>query len=102
MSEATPNQGLFRVYATSWLIAAAFVVAIAFTASDLPKLGIAIYLSIGLTLWVLNMVLTKSGPRNGHKLSHALLSAAFALVWPLVIVALVVYLASGVVEGLRH
>jgi len=102
MSEATPNQGLFRVYATSWLIAAAFVVTIAFTASDLPKLGIVIYLGIGLAMWVVNMVLTKGGPRNGHGLSHALLAAAFALVWPLVIVGLVVYLGTAVVQALRQ
>ncbi|MET7687985.1 hypothetical protein ABZT06_08390 [Streptomyces sp. NPDC005483] len=91
MSEATPNQGLFRVYAASWLIAAVFAVTITFTATDLPKLGVAVYLGIGLALWAGNMLLTKGGPRNGHGLSHAVLAAAFALVWPLVTVALVVY-----------
>lgn len=101
MSERVPNQGLYRIYATEWLVAAGFVVAIVFTTSDLPKLGIAIYLGIGLALWAANMALTKGGPR-GHGLSHALLAAAFALVWPLVIVALVGYLASAVWEGVRR
>jgi len=102
MNEASPNQGLFRIYAAAWLIGAAMVVAVAFAASGPPKLGVAVYLCIGLALWAVNMVLTKGAPTNGHGLSHALLAAAFALVWPLVIVGLVVYLASGIVAGLRH
>jgi hypothetical protein len=102
VNETSPNQGLFRIYAAAWLIGAAMVVLVAFTASDLPKLGVAVYLCIGLALWAVNMVLTKGAPRNGHGLSHALLTAAFALVWPLVIVALVAYLASAIVAGLRH
>lgn len=102
MTEAPSNQGLFRVYATSWLVAAVFVVTITFTATDLPKLGVAAYFGIGLALWAVNMVLTKGGPRNGHGLSHALLAAAFALVWPLVIVALVAYLGTAVVHALRQ
>lgn len=101
MNEVTPNQGLFRIYATAWLVAAVFAVTIAFTATDLPKLGIAAYLGIGLALWAVDMVLTKGAPREGHGLSHALLAAAFALIWPLVIVALVVYLGTAVVAGLR-
>lgn len=102
MSEAARNQGLFRVYAASWLTAATFAATIAFTASDLSNLAIAIYLGIGLALWAVNMVLTKGRPRDGHGLSHAMLAAAFALIWPLVIVGLVVYLASGVIAGLRR
>ncbi|MFJ4932329.1 hypothetical protein ACIP8U_00460 [Streptomyces pseudovenezuelae] len=102
MTEATPNQGLFRIYAVNWLVGAAMVVTVAFTASDLPDLGIAIYLGIGLTLWIVDMVLTKGAPRTGHALSHAMLAAAFALVWPLVVVALVMYLASGVIAGVRR
>jgi hypothetical protein len=102
VNEASPNQGLFRIYAAAWLIGAAMVVAVAFTASDLPKLGAAVYLCIGLALWAVNMVLTKGAPRNGHGLSHALLAAAFALVWPLVIVALVVYLGTAVVQAARQ
>lgn len=75
---------------------------IAFTASDFPRLGIAVYLGIGVALWVADMVLTGGRPGDGHGLSHAVLAAAFALVWPLVILALVVYLGSAVVQGLRH
>ena len=102
MSEATPNQGLFRIYAVSWLIGVAMVIVVAFTASDLPDLGIGIYLGIGLALWAANMVLTKGRPRDGHGLSHALLAAAFALIWPLVVVALVVYLGTAVVQAARQ
>ena len=102
MSEATPNQGLFRIYAVSWLVGAAMVVAVVFAASDLPDLGIAIYLAIGLALWVVNMLLTKGRPRDGHGLSHALLAAAFALIWPLVIVGLVVYLGTAVFQAVRE
>lgn len=102
MNETSPNQGPFRIYAVSWLVGVAMVVAVAFAASELPVLGVAGYLCIGLALWTVNMVLTKGAPRNGHGLSHAMLTAAFALVWPLVIVALVAYLASAIVAGLRH
>ena len=101
MSETAPNQGLFRIYAFSWLLAAAFAITLAFTATDLPILGVVAYLGIGLALWAADMLLTKGAPREGHGLSHAVLAAAFALIWPLVIVGLVVYLASGVVAGLR-
>lgn len=101
MSGATPNRGLFRIYAVSWLVGTAIVIVVAFQISGLPDRDIAIYLGIGLALWAVNMVLTKGRPRDGHGLSHALLAAAFALVWPLVIVALVAYLASAIVAGLR-
>ncbi|WP_328336759.1 hypothetical protein [Streptomyces violaceus] len=102
MSERAANQGLFRFYALGYLITGIFVMVIAFEVSDLPDLGIAIYLGFGVVLWVVNMVLTSGQPRGGHGLSHAVLSAAFALVWPLVIVALIYYLSLGVIEGLRR
>jgi hypothetical protein len=102
VNEASPNQGLFRIYAAAWLMGAAMVVAVVFTASDLPKLGVAVYLCIGLALWAVDMVLTNGRPRGGHGLSHAMLTAAFALIWPLVIVGLVVYLGTAVVQAARQ
>ncbi|MGW2721418.1 hypothetical protein [Streptomyces sp. NPDC001492] len=102
MSETSPNQGLFRLYAFECLIAAAFVIVIAFTISDVPHLGIAIYLGIGAVLWVVDMVLTGGRPADGHGLSHAVLVAAFALMWPLVVAALIGYVGLGVVDALRR
>lgn len=100
MSETHPNQGLFRIYAVAWLVAAAFVIVIAFQVSDLPDVAVAIYLGIGVALWVVNMALTGGAPRQGHGLSHALLAAAFALVWPLVIAAACAALGSMAFKAL--
>ncbi|MCX5598426.1 hypothetical protein OOK29_09775 [Streptomyces phaeochromogenes] len=101
MSETVPNQGLFRMYAVAWVVAASMVVVVAFAVTDLPPEGIAAYLLIGAILWIIDMVLTKGGPRPGHAASHAVLVAAFALIWPLIPVALIGYLAWGAVRALR-
>jgi len=92
VSEAIPNQTLFRLYAAMWLLASATVIMIAFDVSDLSDRGIAIYLGIGVALWAVDMAFAGRRSTRGHGLAHALLVAAFALVWPLTIVALVVAL----------
>lgn len=102
MSEVSPNQGRFRIYAFTWLIGSATVTLIAFDASGLSGSGMAIYLGVGAALWAVNMILTRGESRNGHGLAHAVLTAALALLWPLAIVVLVgclIALAGCLVYG---
>ncbi|MER6492691.1 hypothetical protein [Streptomyces griseorubiginosus] len=101
MTSRVENQGLFRVYAITWFAFAATAFSLVYAAVDVPASAVVTYAAIGVGLWLVNMVLTKGGPQ-GHALSHAVLAAAFAAVWPLVVVALAVYLGSAVVQGLRH
>ena len=96
MSESPANRDLFRLYAAACLIGAVMVVAVAFAATDLPDVGILIYLGIGVALWGLDLAITGVVRQQEHGLARLVLLAAFALVWPLAIVALVVYLGSGV------
>lgn len=96
-----PNQSLYRIYATECLIASAAAITIAFQAAHLPDLAIALYLGIGAALWCVDMALTGSQAPRGHGLSHALLIAAVALVWPLALVAVAAVLVHGVIQGLR-
>jgi hypothetical protein len=102
MSEAVPNQALFRLYATLWLIGSVVFIVIALQNSDLPGLGVTIYLGIGVALWGANMALTGGRSPRGHALSHALLTAAFAPLWPLAIAALLAYLVLYAVKDLRR
>lgn len=101
MSETIPNQGLFRMYAVAWTAAASMTVMVAFAATGLPPEGIVAYLLVGALLWGIDMVLTKGGPRSGHGASHAILVAAFALVWPLVLLGLMGYLVWEVARELQ-
>jgi hypothetical protein len=101
VSAQTENQGLFRVYAVTWFAFAATAFSLVCTATGVPGSAVVIYAAIGGGLWLVNMVLTKGGPQ-GHALSHAVLAAAFAVVWPLVVAALVVYLGSAVFSALRE
>lgn len=101
MSETIPNQGLFRMYAVAWVAAASMTVMVAFAATGLPREGIVAHLLVGALLWGIDMVLTGGRSAPGHGASHAILVAAFALVWPLVLAGILVFLVAGVVHGLR-
>ena len=101
MTTRVENQGLFRVYAITWFAFAATAFGLAYAAADVPVSAVATYAAIGVGLWLVNMVLTKGGPQ-GHALSHAVLAAAFAVVWPLVVAALALYLGSAVCSALRE
>lgn len=108
MNEASPNRDLYRIYAAACLIGSATVVAIAFELSDLPDIGIIIYLAIGVALWCVDMLVTTiargataHAGRQGHGLAHAVLIAGFALVWPLAVVAVLAFLGRGVVKALQ-
>ncbi|MGW7087542.1 hypothetical protein ACWGH2_29155 [Streptomyces sp. NPDC054871] len=100
MSETIPNQGLFRMYAVAW-VAASMTVMVAFAVTGLPPEGVVTYLLVGALLWGIDMVLTRGRSERGHRASHAILVAAFALVWPLVLAGILVFLVAGVVHGLR-
>src|ERR1041385_238568 len=102
MSDTAAGRDLFMVYAATCLTAAALAVVIAFQISDLPDLDIAIYLGIGVALWCLNLALTGVIRQQNHGLARLVLLAAFALVWPLVIAALVGYLGWDAVRAARQ
>lgn len=101
MSETVPNQGLFRMYAVAWVVAASMTVMVAFAATGLSPEGIVAYLLVGALLWGIVMALTGGRSERGHGASHAILVAAFALVWPLVLLGLMGYLAWGVARELQ-
>lgn len=100
MSETTEDRGLFRLYAAACLIGAAMVVAIAFALSDFSNLAIAIYLGIGVALWCLDLAVTGVVRQQDHALARLVLLAAFALVWPLAIAALVAFLGAATFKAL--
>jgi NADH:ubiquinone oxidoreductase subunit 6 (subunit J) len=94
VSEASPNRDLFRIYAVACLIGSAFVVAVAYSLADVSDVAVTIYLAIGVALWAVDMAVTGMVRRRTgdaanweHGLAHAVLVAAFALVWPLVLLA---------------
>ncbi|MWA08766.1 hypothetical protein [Streptomyces sp. BA2] len=101
MSKAVPNQGLFRVYTVAWVVAAGMVVVVTFAVIDLPPEGIVAYLLVGAILWGIDMALTGGRSEPGHGASHAILVAAFALVWPLVLLGVMGYLVWGVARELQ-
>lgn len=101
MIDTTPNQSLYRLYAIACLIGAAMVIAVAFAVSDLPALGIAIYLGIGVALWCLDLVVTGVVWQREHGLARLVLLAGFALVWPLAVAALVAFLGAATFKALR-
>lgn len=102
MSSTTANHGLFRIYAIACLIAAVFVITIVFEASNLPDLGIVIYLGIGVALFILDLALTGTVRQRQNGLARLVLLASFALVWPAVVVALIVYLGWAVAREVRQ
>lgn len=106
MSEASPNRGLFRIYAAECLIGSAFAFAVAYQLMDVSNAIVTVYLAIGVALWGIDMAVTgtRRSPtaREGRGLAHAVLLAAFALVWPLAVVAVVAFLGWGVVKALQQ
>lgn len=104
MSGTSPNQSRFRIYALMWVNASVLVVATAFVLADPPTLFTVVYFVLAGVLWGGNMAL--NGTRRAdaatqdHRLAHALLTAAAALVWPLTLALVVVILAGGVVSDL--
>lgn len=102
MSEATSSRDLFRIYAFACLIGCAAIATVAFQVSDLPDLGIAVYLAIGVVLWGVDLALTGVVRQQNHGLARLVLLAAFALVWPLAVVALLVSLGAATFKALRR
>ena len=102
MSAPVPSQGLFRLYAVLWLVGAAAAVTLAFQLAVLPHVVGVGYLAVGVALWAVDMVLTSGSPRQGHGLAHAVLVAAAALAWPVVLLVLAGYLGRGVMQEIRR
>ena len=100
MSETTDDRARFRFYAVACLIGAAMVVAIAFTLSDLPNLAVAVYLGIGVALWCLDLAVTGVVGQQDHGLARLVLLAAFTLIWPLVVAALLAFLGVATFKAL--
>jgi hypothetical protein len=100
VSGAPDSCALFRIYAAGCLVGCALVVAVAFQLSDLPDLAIVIYLAIGVALWGVDLALTGVVRQQDHGLARLVLLAAFALVWPLVVAALVVFLGAATFKAL--
>jgi len=98
--EATRNVGLFRIYAVCWLFAALAAVMIVVTAIQVPTWATAGYAAIAVTLWAANKVFIARG-QTEHVLAHDITTAAAALVWPLVLAGLAIYLMTAVVAGLK-
>ncbi|GAA1888159.1 hypothetical protein GCM10009837_07510 [Streptomyces durmitorensis] len=101
MSGIVPNQGLFRMYAVAWVAAASMTAMVTLAVTGLSPEGIMAHLLVGAFLWGIDMLLTGARPEPGHGASHAILVAALALVWPLVLAGIIVFLVAGVVHGLR-
>jgi hypothetical protein len=97
----TVNQGLFRLYAVVWFVFAATVLNVVYAATDVPGAAVVIYAAIGFGLWLIDMMVTKGGPQ-GHALSHAVLVAAFAVIWPFVIAALTLWFGVTLVRAVAH
>lgn len=109
MTEANPKRDLFRIYAVGCLIGAAFVVTVAYQLADVPDVAVTTYLAIGVALWAVDMVVTGiirsrtvDAANWGHGLAHAVLVAAFALVWPLAVVAALFALGAVTFKALRE
>lgn len=94
---------LFRSYAVAWLFAALSAAAIA--ASVVPATGwmLAGYAAVAVALWVADKVfVVRRRTQTEHVLAHDITTAAAAIVWPLVLVGLLVFLLAAVVAGLRE
>lgn len=102
MSETPDNRDLFRIYAAGCLIGCAAVIAVAFQLSDLPTLGIVIYLAIGIALWGVDLVSTGVVRQRDHGLARLVLLAAFAVIWPVAVAALLVFLGATAFKALRR
>lgn len=99
--EAARNVGLFRLYAIEWLLAALTTVTIVASAVPAPAWMRAGYAAIAVTLWAANKLFIARG-QSEHVLAHDITTAAAALVWPLVLAGLLIYLMPAVVAGLRR
>lgn len=107
MSETTPNQGLFRVYAALWLVGCMLVAVVALDLTDPPSLVVVTYLAIAVGLWLLDMALTvgrraSRAQHSGHAIAHAVTVTALAVVWPLTIAGVIACLVAGAVCDLRR
>jgi hypothetical protein len=102
VSATTGNRDLFRIYAAGCLIGCAGVIAVAFQLSDLPTLGVVIYLAIGIALWGVDLALTGVVRQRDHGLARLVLLAAFAVIWPVAIAALLVFLGVATFKALRR
>lgn len=108
MSETVANQGLFRLYAVLWLVGLSLVAMVAHQLAGPSRSTAVIYLAIGAGLWLLNLALAATGRRgpgtepDGHAAAHAILTAAFALVWPLALAGVVVVFVAVAVNDLRR
>ncbi|MEU3613496.1 hypothetical protein ABZ725_14430 [Streptomyces sp. NPDC006872] len=102
MNDAVPNQRLFRLYAAAWVLAASAAVAITFQLVRPSPTAVFIYLGIAAVMWGVDARLAGGRRPHGHGVSHGLLIAAIALVWPLAIVVLAALLAGDVAKGLRR
>jgi hypothetical protein len=96
------NRGLFRMYAALWFAAAATAVTLALQLTGAPDLAIAIYLGIGAALWGADLVVTGTVRQPDHGLARLVLLAAFALAWPVALVALVALLARAVIRDVQQ
>lgn len=109
MSETVPNEGLFRLYAAMWLVGLSLAAATVYTLADPSELTAAVYLAVGAGLWLLDLALVAIWRRrslgteaDGHAAAHAILTAAFALVWPLALAGVVVAFVVVAVNDLRR
>lgn len=109
MSQAVPNEGLFRLYAVMWLVGLSMAAVVVHELAGPPKSTVVAYLAIGAGLWVLDLVLVATrrraaseARRDGYAVAHAVLTAALALAWPLVIAGILAFLAVGFLQGMRE
>lgn len=107
MIEASPDRALFRLYAVTWLVGLSMAAVVAYELAGPPRPTVVVYLATGAGLWLLDLAFVATrrrataGPQgDNHAVAHAVLTAALALVWPLVLAGILTFVIAALVHGL--